>query len=473
LPNLIVVSNRVSIPSADDLIRAGGLEVALAPMMANGTPTLWFGWSGEVVESGSVTTSQFTQDHRTYVTTDLSHADHDEYYNGFANRVLWPVLHYRLDLTEFTRRDLTGYLRVNRHFASELAKVIQTDDIIWVHDYHLIPIASELRRQGFVNRIGFFLHVPFPVPEIMTVLPNHESLFPLLLQYDLVGFQTDKDVANFSRYMTSESLAEGIFGASENQIVIRSGERCTRIGSFPVGIDVDEFQHSADRAMQSQFLREITSSLEGRTLLIGVDRLDYSKGLVQRLEAFERFCDVYPDWLTKVTYLQIAPLSRTEIPEYAQLEEAVGTVAGRINGKYGEAGWVPVRYLNRAYSREALAGLYRLAKVALVTPLRDGMNLVAKEYIAAQNEQDPGVLILSRFAGSAIECSRALVVNPYDPEEVAAAIHQALLMPLEERRERHRFNAAALHRNESADWSRRFLRSLNAEVNDSIRLKKD
>jgi trehalose 6-phosphate synthase len=432
--------------------------------MANGTPTLWFGWSGEVAESGSVTTSQITQDHRTYVITDLSHADHDEYYNGFANRVLWPILHYRLDLTEFTRRDLTGYLRVNRHFASELAKIIHTDDVIWVHDYHLIPIASELRRQGYGNRVGFFLHVPFPIPEIMTVLPNHPTLLPLLLQYDLVGFQTEKDVANFSRYMTSEGLAEGTFGTSENQIVIRSGERCTRIGSFPVGIDVDEFQHSADCAMQSQFLREITSSLEGRTLLIGVDRLDYSKGLPQRLEAFERFCDVYPDWLSKVTYLQIAPLSRTEIPEYAQLEDAVGTVAGRINGKYGEAGWVPVRYLNRAYSRAMLAGLYRLARVALVTPLRDGMNLVAKEYIAAQNEQDPGVLILSRFAGSAIECSQALLVNPYDPAEVAAAIHQALQMTLEERRDRHRANLSVLRQNGIADWSKRFLHSLNAEV---------
>jgi trehalose 6-phosphate synthase len=465
---LVIVSNRVSLPAANGAIRPGGLEVALTPITANGTPTLWFGWSGEIVASRSVTTRQIEQDNRTYVITDLSHADYDEYYNGFANRVLWPVLHYRLDLTEFTRRDLTGYLRVNRYFASELAKVIRADDIIWVNDYHLIPIASELRRKGFTNAIGFFLHVPCPVPEIITVLPNHEHLLPLLLQYDLVGFQTDKDAANFSRYLTSEGFATGIFQRSGDQIVLSPTRRSTRIGSFPVGINFDEFESSAAEAMQSDFVEEVASSVAGRTLLIGVDRLDYSKGLVQRLEAFERFCEANPDWLPKVTYLQIAPLSRTEIPEYGRLEEAIGAITARINGKYGELGWSPIRYLNRTYSRVTLAGLYRLARVALVTPLRDGMNLVAKEYVAAQNQHDPGVLILSRFAGSAIECNQALLVNPYDSEEVAAAIHQALVMPLDERRERHRANAAALRRNASADWSKRFLRALNGEIDSGL-----
>jgi trehalose 6-phosphate synthase len=202
--------------------------------------------------------------------------------------------------------------------------------------------------------------------------------------------------------------------------------------------------------------------------LIGVDRLDYSKGLVQRLEAFERFCEANSDWLPKVTYLQIAPLSRTEIPEYGRLEEAIAALTARINGKYGEAGALPLRYLNRTYSRETLAGLYRLARVALVTPLRDGMNLVAKEYVAAQNEQDPGVLILSRFAGAAIECSQALLVNPYDSEEVAAAIHRALLMPLEERQNRHAANVAALRQSASGNWSQRFVSALKGEIESGV-----
>ena len=449
-------------PRADETLRAGGLEVALAPVLKD-IQSIWFGWSGNVEDADKVSTRRMEHGRRAYVVTDLSHEDYEEYYNGFANRVLWPILHYRIDLTEFTRRDLTGYFRVNRHFARELANIVKPDDVIWVHDYHLIPIATELRQKGHMNRIGFFLHVPFPPPEIMTVLPNHDQLLPQLLQYDLVGFQTGKDVANFSRYLTSEGLGDGSFEVADNQLVFSSGDRWTRIGSFPVGIDVNDFQRWARRAMQSAFVQEVVDSLAGRDLVIGVDRLDYSKGLVQRMEAFERFCETHPEWHAKVTYLQIAPLSRSEIPEYSSLEEAVGAVAGRINAKYGDVAWTPIRYLNRTYSRSALAGLFRSARVALVTPLRDGMNLVAKEYVAAQNSDDPGVLILSRFAGAAIECQQALLVNPYDPESVAGAIQRGLEMPLAERRERHRLNLTTLLRNGSTVWSRHFLRSLKPE----------
>lgn len=460
LARLIVISNRVSVPRAGEALRAGGLEVALAPVLKD-IPSLWFGWSGNIVEAAKVRTQCTEQGRRTYVVTDLSHEDHEEYYNGFANRVLWPILHYRIDLTEFTRRDLTGYLRVNRQFARELAKVIRSDDVIWVHDYHLIPIAAELRRKGHLNRIGFFLHVPFPAPEIMTVLPNHDQLLPQLLQYDLVGFQTEKDVGNFSRYLTSEGLGDGAVEVDDGQLVVSCGDRSTRIGSFPVGIGANDFQQRARRAMHSSFVQELVDSLAGRDLLIGVDRLDYSKGLVQRMEAFERFCEIHPEWHNKITYLQIAPLSRSDIPEYSSLEQAVGTIAGRINGKYGDAAWTPIRYLNRTHSRSALAGLFRSARVALVTPLRDGMNLVAKEFVAAQDADDPGVLILSRFAGAAMECQQALLVNPYDLEAVAGAIQQGLAMPLAERRERHGAMLTSLLRNGSTVWSRHFLRSLH------------
>src|SRR5262249_54037581 len=390
----------------------------------------------------------------------------------FANRVLWPVLHYRIDLTEFNRRDLTGYFRVNKHFASELSKIIRPSDIVWVHDYHLIPIAEELRRRGHANRIGFFLHVPFPAPEVMAVLPNQERLLPLLLQYDLVGFQTEIDVSNFVRYIIAEYRGSNrkVFEAADNQFVFSLGGRQTRIGSFPVGIATDEFQRLARRAERSGFVRDVTTSLGSRRLVIGVDRLDYSKGLLQRMEAFERFYATHPEWRGEVTYLQISPKSRSEIPEYHELEQAVGSAAGHINATYGEVAWTPIRYLNRAYSRSGLAGLYRSARAAVVTPLRDGMNLVAKEYIAAQDPEDPGVLILSRFAGAAAECQHALLVNPYDADSVAAAIAHALEMPLEERRERHNANLAVLARNGGTVWSLRFLKSLagSQTINEAL-----
>jgi len=475
LARLIVVSNRVAISRAGKSQRAGGLEVALAPVLKN-IDSVWFGWSGEVVAADKVTTHTFERLHRRYVVTDLSEEDYQEYYNGFANRVLWPILHYRIDLTEFTRRDLSGYFRVNRHFATELAKIVQPDDVIWVHDYHLIPIANELRERGFANRVGFFLHVPFPAPEVVAVLPNYQRLLPLLLQYDLVGFQTEIDVGNFVRYLLAEyrGPSRRVFEATDGQLLFSYGGRQTRIGSFPVGIDPDEFHRLASRAVKSSFVRGVIESLGRNPLLIGVDRLDYSKGLIQRMEAFEHFLRLNPHWAGKVTYLQIAPKSRSEIPEYHDLERDVGAAAGRINGAFGDVSWTPIRYLNRAYGRSGLAGLYRSACAALVTPLRDGMNLVAKEYIAAQDEEDPGVLVLSRFAGAAPECVGALLVNPYDAESVAGAIANALEMPLAERRERHAASLGRLRQNGGNVWSENFLRSLRlAQEGDPRQIDED
>lgn len=461
MARLILVSNRIAVPQRDEAQRAGGLEVALAPILKD-TSSVWFGWSGKVVQADEVSTETVERAHAAYVATDLAQDDYEEYYNGFANRVLWPVLHYRIDLAEFTRRDLTGYFRVNSHFANGLSKILRPDDIVWVHDYHLIPIAEELRRRGHANAIGFFLHVPFPAPEVVTVLPNHERLLPLLLRYDLVGFQTDTDVGNFVRYLISERRGSDwkVIEATDGQLVFKSDDRDTRVGSFPVGIDTIEFERLARRAVRSSFVRKLVESLEGRALLIGVDRLDYSKGLIQRMDAVEQFFGMHPEWRNRVTFLQIAPKSRSEIPQYSELEQLVGAAAGRINGRYGEVAWTPIRYLNRAYSRVALAGLYRSARAAIVTPLRDGMNLVAKEYVAAQDTGNPGVLVLSRFAGAAVECEGALLVNPYDAESVAGAIAQALEMSLPERRERHEANLTALARNNSNPWSRRFLRAL-------------
>ena len=451
---LIVVSNRVSVPDDRRGVRAGGLEVAIKAALKPRSG-FWFGWSGRVGEPGPAKTVE--HDNISYITVDLRKADHQEFYNGFANSVLWPILHYRLDLAEFTRRDLSGYQRVNEFFALNIEKHLRADDVIWVHDYHLIPFAKALRERGHKNKIGFFIHIPFPPPEIITALPNHERLIASLCYYDLVGFQTKTDADNFTRYLSDECGLPRVSGGA-----FKFEGRIVRVGVFPVGVETDAFPRLARRAINTQFVRRVLDSLSGRAMIIGVDRLDYSKGLPQRMEAYRRFLSSYPDWRSKVTYLQIAPRSRPDIPGYAEIGRQVGETAGRINGDFGEADWTPIRYVNRAHSRTALAGLYRAARAALVTPLRDGMNLVAKEFVASQDADDPGVLILSRFAGAAHECKEALLINPYDPEGVGNAINRALAMPREERRERHAAIFKVLAKNDLTRWAGKFLDALDA-----------
>ena len=450
MPRLVVVSNRVALPERG--AQAGGLAVALNGALSR-TQGVWFGWSGKVATPGPARTVE--HEGITYVTIDLSKADHQEFYNGFANGVLWPILHYRLDLVEFTRRDFGGYSRVNDIFARHLEAILKPDDIVWVHDYHLIPLARSLRERGFKNRIGFFLHIPFPPPEIVTALPNHERLIPALCHYDLVGFQTDIDAGNFSRYVAQEL---GLSWASGNSVLFF--ERAVEFAAFPIGIETAAFAELAKKASETKFVRNVIASLSGRAMIIGVDRMDYSKGLPLRMDAFDRLLAQFPQWRGKCTYLQITPTSRTDVPEYEEIGRQVGEAAGRINGAYGEAAWTPIRYINKTHTQAQLAGLYRGARAALVTPLRDGMNLVAKEYVAAQDPADPGVLILSRFAGAARECKAALLVNPYDAEGVGNAIDRALSMPLEERRNRHAELFKILSDNDLAHWSESFLERL-------------
>lgn len=461
---IFIISNRVAVPDPKRGVQAGGLEVALRSTLKNHT-SIWLGWSGEIKPQEQCETRTITRGSMTYIVSDLSEEDYKEYYSGFANQVLWPILHYRLDLAEFTRRDLTGYLRVNEHFADEITKVLEPDDIVWVHDYHLIPLARALRERGHRNRIGFFLHIPVPPPEILTAMPNHDRLLPALCDYDLVGFQTQGDCANFARYLASEiGIPARIPGATRST----TGVGNMRIGAFPVGIETEEFAAMAARAQDSNFLKRVVRSVPGE-IVIGVDRLDYSKGLAQRLDAYQDFLAANPDWHGKVTYLQITPKSRSNIPEYAEMQTLIDTKAGHINSSFGDVSWTPVRYTNQPYSRNALAGLYRAARVGLITPLRDGMNLVAKEYVAAQDPDDPGVLILSRFAGAAAELEAALLVNPYDPESVASAIARALSMPREERVARQRALYANLQANDISIWGARFMKALTRKAGESDR----
>ena len=453
MARVIVVSNRMAVPGGDAITRAGGLEVALRTFLAR-HQGIWVGWSGRIAK-GPVAPQTVERDGITFITADLTREDYDEYYLGFSNRALWPILHFRLDLLKFSNSDFNGYMRVNNHFAEVLHNILKPDDMVWVHDYHLIPLAKALRDYGHRNRIGFYLHVPFPSVEVITALPKHERLISSLCHYDLVGFQVDGYAENLSRYFSAEcqmrSLEPGVFIA---------GKRTVRIGVFPVGVEVAEFKRVAERATRSAFVRDVATSMAGRSMIIGVDRLDYSKGIDQRIAAFGRFLATNPQWHRAVTYLQITPRSRSEIREYADMARQIGEIVGRVNGTYGEAAWTPVRYVNRAYGRSALAGLFRLSRAALVTPLRDGMNLVAQEYVAAQNPEDPGVLILSRFAGAALKCKAALLVNPYDVDAVGDAIAQALSMPAQERRQRHEELFSNLSGIDINSWGERFIGAL-------------
>lgn len=458
MSRVIIVSNRVSVPGSKN--RAGGLEVVLRDVIAR-HECAWFGWSGEVRRNGPLKTTVTKTGGQEYIVTDLSKADYDEYYNGFANRVLWPILHYRIDLAEYSLRDLGGYIRVNEHFADELHKHIAPDDVIWVHDYHLIPLAKELRKRGHKNRIGFFLHIPLPPPELLVALPQHEKLFPSLCHYDLVGFQTETDCDNFARYLVHECKLP-----SRDLRSFLFGNRSLHLGVFPVSVNSEEVAEWAARAAAGKFVQRVAESLDGRALMIGVDRLDYSKGILSRIQAVGRLLELDANWRGRFTFLQIAPPTRNEIQNYADIEESVSTAIGRINSHQGEADWTPIRYLNKSYSRDVLAGLYRKARVGLVTPLRDGMNLVALEFVCAQDETDPGVLVLSRFAGAAAQCKGALLVNPYDTQSMAEAMACALSMPREERIKRHRASLAEIRKHDARLWGDRFIGQLEAGDNE-------
>jgi trehalose 6-phosphate synthase len=450
LSRLVVVSNRVAVPT-DGPAQAGGLAVALREaLQENGG--IWFGWSGKTSPKPEDEPAMTEVAPVTYATLDLSRRDHREYYNGFANRALWPLFHYRLDLADFNRQDYAGYLRVNTHFAERLRPLIRDDDDLWVHDYHLIPFASELRRLGVENRIGFFLHTPFPTMEILLALPSHDRLARSLCAYDVLGFQTINDLRAFHEYIVHEAGGEIL-----DDNMVRAFGRTLKAEVYPIGIEVETMQRTSAHAMQEPAVRRLVKHMGERSLVIGVDRLDYSKGIPERFRSFERFLEKFPAQQGKVSLMQIAPVSRGEVPEYKNIREELEALAGHINGVYGELDWMPIRYLNKGFPRDTLTGFYRTCRVGLVTPLRDGMNLVAKEYVASQNPHEPGVLVLSRFAGAARELDAAVQVNPYDQDNVAEALNRALSMSLEERRERWESMMERVQDSSLDKWRERFL----------------
>ena len=367
-------------------------------------------------------------------------------------------MHYRVGLSDFSRSDFAGYLRVNHAFAAALVKLVGPNDLVWVHDYHLIPLAAALRTLGLNNLIGYFHHIPWPAPEVLGTLPGSEDLLRVITDFNLIGVQTERDADNLRR-----GLIQELGAIPQNEDVLKVGGKRTRVKSFPIGIDVSGFQDLAARPRSNRIVSQTVAGLGSRKLIIGVDRLDYSKGIRERMEAYERFLVNNADWRGRVTFLQIAPTSRSEVPEYGMLSRAVNETLGRINGSLGEPGWVPIQYVTSSYPRCVLAVLYRLAHVALVTPMRDGMNLVAKEYVAAQDPLDPGVLILSKFAGATQQLTGALIVNPNDKLEVAEAIGSALQMNQQERVSRWQSMIGPLREYDVTWWAAAFLQELTAK----------
>ncbi len=453
MSRLIVISNRVNPPADPGVGTAGGLAMALAAALRD-NDGVWFGWSGQTAETFTGQMSMKRVGGVTVALIDLEEQDVQEYYNGYANRTLWPLFHYRPDLAAYERSFGEGYQRVNERFAQTVLPLIGPDDVIWVQDYHLIPLAAELRRRGVKNRIGFFLHIPWPARRVIETLPHHRDLVRALLDFDLIGFQTQDHMEAFVEYI------EGVDGEVDDDGVVRALDKTSRVGAFPIGIDAADFAGAVESRKATETLARIRESMDGRKLILGVDRLDYSKGLEERFLAYEQFLLDHPDQQEKVFFLQVATPSRDEVEEYQEIRSKLDMVSGRINGELATIDWVPIRYVNRAYRRDELAGLYRAAHVGLVTPLRDGMNLVAKEYVAAQDPDDPGVLILSEFAGAAQQMSQALIVNPFDREETADAIRRALIMPRRERIERWTALMESVQTEDVAAWRDDFVSRL-------------
>ncbi|NUP13640.1 MAG: trehalose-phosphatase [Polyangiaceae bacterium] len=457
-PNLVVISNRLpaSAPPGARKLNVGGLVSGLAPALTE-RGGLWVGWSGRAkkglpVDSGSLQLDLSQVPARGAL--DLPAETLEHYYDGFCNRTLWPLLHGFFSKVRYEDEEFRAYANVNRAFASAVRSVCPPEAPIWVHDYHLLLAARELRARGHVGRIGFFLHVPLPSVELMETLPWCEEILDAMMDFDLLGFHTERYVDN---YLSAQVV---LGGATRSGCVVRKGGRESRAAAFPIGISPEPFVGDGSESKDDDEIRNLFQSLGDRRLILGVDRLDYSKGIPERLRAYKAFLETYPEWRRKVALVQVSVPSREALPEYAEQRKLVEELVGHINGEFGEVDWVPVRYLYRSYAQRQLAHLYRTASVGLVTPLRDGMNLVAKEFVASQRADDPGVLLLSKFAGAAEQLKSAYLTNPFHAGGMARDLDACLRMPLEERRERHAALFDVVTRQTASWWSSSFLDAL-------------
>ena len=464
MTRLVVISNRVATPGRQQAAQ-GGLAVALVAALRQ-SGGIWFGWNGKVTRYPGRQPSLHEDGPITFATLPLSQRGYHDYYMGYANSSLWPLFHFQLHAFDYQRAWLEGYQRVNRHLARKLLPLLHGDEAVWVHDYHCIPMGAELRNAGVQQPLGFFLHIPFPPYQVLRVLPDYEYLLQCLCQYNLVGLQTEADRLAFVDAVLQTDPQARVHGDH-----LQAWGRTLRTHAFPISIHVDEVAAMAERGRRSTQTRRLQSRMtDHRELIIGIDRLDYSKGLPQRFRAFERLLERYPGNRGSVEFLQIAAPSRTDVPQYQEIRDELNALSGEINGRYAEYDWIPLHYLNKAFVRATIMGFLSISRVGLVTPLRDGMNLVAKEFVAAQDPQDPGVLVLSKFAGVAYELGDALIVNPYDLDEVAEALSTALAMPLQERTRRWRAMLEVLQHNDLFHWTDAFLQALTAPARKPVSL---
>jgi trehalose 6-phosphate synthase/phosphatase len=446
---LIVLSNRLPFTlqrvsrGLERRPSPGGLISALDPVMRRRGAT-WIGWPGTALREGEKLPEDPEAGYRV-APVGLSDSEVQRYYHGFSNGTLWPLFHSLPGRTRFERRDWHSYVRVNRRFAEVTQQNAGDPGLIWVHDYHLMLVPALVRQHARAHQIAFFLHIPFPPYDIFRLCPWDRELLQGLLGCDLIGFHIEGYAQNFL------DCAQRLLGArvDRDAMVVQYGDRVAQVGTFPIGVEFDHFEERAKAAPRRPSRERI---------VLGVDRLDYTKGIPERIRAFERLLELHPEHRENVVFLQLAVPSRSQVSEYRDLKREIDELVGRVNGKFATDLWSPIRYLYRAVPQQQLSGMYRDADVALVTPLRDGMNLVAKEFVACQTD-DPGVLILSHLAGAAETMREALSVNPYDIDETAVTLHRALTMDEEERASR----MASLRRREKRDdveaWVRNFLQA--------------
>jgi len=462
---LVIVSNRLPVNLIWDEVgrwkaqpSLGGLVTALAPILRD-RGGLWVGWPGisEDVDLGEATARVGEGIGYELKSVMLTEEETDGYYLGFSNEIIWPLFHDLQNLCNFDPAYWKMYQAVNHKFADVVARDVRKNDYVWVQDYHLMMVAKELRGMGVDCRVGFFLHIPFPPLDIFMKLPWRRQILEAMLEYDLLGFQTARDRSNFIHCL--ETLSKGYRHDARRQVfAVTAPGREVKIGSFPIGIDFDGFVREASDSLVANRAKELRRAMAGRQIILGVDRLDYSKGIPQKLQAFADALERFEDLHGNVTLVQVAVPSREDIPRYKDLKAEVEGLVSEINGRFTRSGWVPIHYMFRSLERTELLAYYRAAEIALVTPLKDGMNLVAKEYCAAKLDNN-GVLILSEFAGAATQLRRSsLLVNPYDIEGVADAIYQAYNMGMNERRWRMRRLRRSIRKRDIFWWADSLLR---------------
>jgi len=438
---------------------SGGLVTAISPVLRN-RGGIWIGWSGatEDIEWGEeLDLASHESGYRLYPVT-LTREEVDNFYFGFANQVIWPLFHDLLTRCNFDPAFWYHYLQVNDKYAGAIIDSSLPSDYIWIQDYHLIAVAQALRKRGVKRRTGFFLHIPFPSVDIFMRMPWRAQILQALLEYDLIGFQTQRDRRNFIQCL--QYLSPGLKAVGRGAVLsVEVDGRMVRVGAFPISIDFENFSTLAASSGVESRLRWLKESMLGSQIILGVDRLDYTKGLPERLQSFRIALRQHPDIRRRLTLVQVVVPSRTDVPEYQALKSHVEQLVGEINGEFTYGGWAPVQYMFRNLEPDELLAYYRAAQIAIVTPIKDGMNLVAKEYCTCCLEEE-GALILSEFAGAASELQRgAILVNPHDLEGVADAIYRAYTMGVEEKRQRMRRLRESIRKHDIFWWVDSYLKA--------------